>query len=879
MFRWICLFLTTLPIAAQPEYDDLLAHLSWESAQRAGEIESPFEFEKNSWGFLSSITGYLTDPGEFEANAMEFLEMYAPMFGLGETPFEQLEAHRTWDREQDILPFVNFSQHVEGIPVHLGLLSVNGDQQGRVFDIYNSLKPIHLIAEQDLELHPTISEDQVYESLANAAQVPHTMVAIEEEVTTGESLLDELQITPLVLYLYYDAPAKRWHLAYRTDFGHLETLSRYFIDAHTGNVLEVAPLVYSLGHTQGSGTDSHNQNQNIHVWQWHASQAPIPAGNFKVEKANDAQNLYNQYVKNAANGLANNTFISLDAGTPQTGKIFAVTLSGNRGYFGTSPSSNLDGLQASHVSKAYVDNLANIKKSMDFFSATYQWQGFDNQGSDILAFTRTGQNGNAGFAPTVGYMLTGAGGWIRGKQVKHLGSAMDIVAHEFAHGVSHYRTPKGLPYINETGAINEHISDLYGILIQAKYDRLDWKLGERANFEIRDIEDPHLHKKPAALGGDYYFAPMRHTHVGNDYGGVHHNSSIPNHALYLMATGGTHNGRSFPAFDADPKKALEKIGQLYFHAMPAMMPDINFLKLYRILKNTAMKLYASDPNFYDYLNSINGAWGSVGMKGGQFLNGSIGDAEPNNTPFQANASGDSLMNIKAYGALSHNMPISPLDTDVYNFTNTMGKTPFVADLKMDNSRTRFDVRLYQHVNGSLQLVSLQDFRSQQGGLLAVIDNGHYSLEIKQLNGETSTYSLNLRFAQYTGKYGDLTGVLMTHDNYLSEVSFEQGQLQGRKSIFYVEDYTKPLGFGALARVDARTNVNPWRSGKLRLRFQKMGSTTISTVDLENKRGQQINVTSNGYYFYWLEKHTLDLTTPNAKIYYGLISGGGVSPLP
>ena len=41
--------------------------------------------------------------------------------------------------------------------------------------------------------------------------------------------------------------------------------------------------------------------------------------------------------------------------------------------------------------------------------------------------------------------------------------ALDVVAHELAHGVTQFTS--GLLYTNESGALNEHFSDVFGTTI------------------------------------------------------------------------------------------------------------------------------------------------------------------------------------------------------------------------------------------------------------------------------------------------------------------------------------------------------------------------------------------------------------------------------
>jgi Zn-dependent metalloprotease len=125
-------------------------------------------------------------------------------------------------------------------------------------------------------------------------------------------------------------------------------------------------------------------------------------------------------------------------------------------------------------------------------------------------------------------------------------AAIDIIGHELTHGVTQYAA--GLVYSGETGALNEHISDAFGILIkQYAYDQLakqsDWVIGHglfTASVNgrgLRSLADPGSAYDDPVLGRDPQPAHMRdYVVTTEDNGGVHVNSGIPNRAFYLVAS-------------------------------------------------------------------------------------------------------------------------------------------------------------------------------------------------------------------------------------------------------------------------------------------------------------------------------------------------------
>ena len=125
-------------------------------------------------------------------------------------------------------------------------------------------------------------------------------------------------------------------------------------------------------------------------------------------------------------------------------------------------------------------------------------------------------------------------------------AAIDVIGHELTHGVTQYTA--GLGYTGETGALNEHISDAFGILIkqyayEQRASQADWLIGgglftEAVNGRgLRSMAAPGSAYDDPVLGRDPQPAHMRdYVMTSEDNGGVHINSGIPNYAFYLVAS-------------------------------------------------------------------------------------------------------------------------------------------------------------------------------------------------------------------------------------------------------------------------------------------------------------------------------------------------------
>jgi Zn-dependent metalloprotease len=115
-------------------------------------------------------------------------------------------------------------------------------------------------------------------------------------------------------------------------------------------------------------------------------------------------------------------------------------------------------------------------------------------------------------------------------------AGIDVVGHELTHGVT--QNEANLAYTGQSGALNESVSDVFGIQVKQMSlgqdtSTSDWLIGA-------DIVGPEL--KPAlrsmkapgtANPNDDQPADMDHYVQGGD---VHTNSGIPNHAFYVVAT-------------------------------------------------------------------------------------------------------------------------------------------------------------------------------------------------------------------------------------------------------------------------------------------------------------------------------------------------------
>lgn len=144
----------------------------------------------------------------------------------------------------------------------------------------------------------------------------------------------------------------------------------------------------------------------------------------------------------------------------------------------------------------------------------------------------------------------------------------DIAGHEYAHAVNYFSvldetgSASGLAYTNETGALNEANSDVFGEALEYYVTGTNnWLIGSGSSVgTLRDMADPTT-LTYANDDGNFVPYPDRYNSENlycgtGDSGGVHFNSSVVNKASYLIAMGGTFNGCTVTALGRAKEEAI-----------------------------------------------------------------------------------------------------------------------------------------------------------------------------------------------------------------------------------------------------------------------------------------------------------------------------------
>lgn len=174
--------------------------------------------------------------------------------------------------------------------------------------------------------------------------------------------------------------------------------------------------------------------------------------------------------------------------------------------------------------------------------------------------------------------------------------SLDIVAHEFTHGVIYYEA--NLVYNGETASIDEGLADIFAVA--TSYDALapDWWIGDDVSLlgpALRYLDDPAMKSDYA----DYY--PTR------ERADPHQDAGISGLAFYLISEGGSHPRRSSVSVAA---QGISKAEKIFYHALVAYMTsttDFRSLESYTLKSASNLYGYQSAP-----YHAVADAWLAVG---------------------------------------------------------------------------------------------------------------------------------------------------------------------------------------------------------------------------------------------------------------------------
>lgn len=405
---------------------------------------------------------------------------------------------------EDVLGFshFNYQQTYKGYPIEFGALRIHAKQ-----GITESVNGV-VVTASPKNSHPAMSETA---ALAKAlaymnAQTYKWEIAdleafIQEE--TGDVHATFYPKGELV-YVPFQADFKRndLRLAYKFNVYAHVPLKRemVYVDATTGEIVFANNLLLHAN-AQGTAVTKYSGTNPI------VTDSVSPT-NFRLREAGRGNGIFT-YNCQTSTSYSNTDFTDTD-------------------NFWNNVNANQD--------EVATDAHWGAEMTYDYFQQEHNRNSIDNNGFALRSYVHYDLNYANAFWD--GQRMTYGDG---NGQLSPL-TALDITGHEITHGLTEFTA--NLIYQDESGALNESFSDVFGVSIEwfAKPNQANWLMGENIGSVIRSMSNPAQYGDPDTYGGINWYTGSA------DNGGVHTNSGVQNKWYHLMCVGGNgfnDNGHQF----------------------------------------------------------------------------------------------------------------------------------------------------------------------------------------------------------------------------------------------------------------------------------------------------------------------------------------------
>ena len=321
------------------------------------------------------------------------------------------------------------------------------------------------------------------------------------------------------------------HLAYKYDIYSTQPVSRQevYVDAHTGELLFSNQIIKQLSTEKTKKTFQPKNEFEDKINLTLGTAATRYSGTRTIETTFDDENS-NYILRDQTRGLG----------------IFTFNCQNSNSFQNIDFTDNDNNWTDAEYNNAAKDNGAldahwGAERTYDFWSEVFGRNSYDDNGGIIRSYVHFGTNYNNagwnGFAMSYG----------DGSSFDIL-TSIDVCGHEIGHAVCTYTA--NLVYQNESGAMNEGFSDIWGACIE-HYGRTGnlsnpisdnvWLIGEDLTTSgLRSMQNPNSNGDPDTYLGTYWY------NGSADNGGVHTNSGVLNHWFYILTIGetGTNNAPS-----------------------------------------------------------------------------------------------------------------------------------------------------------------------------------------------------------------------------------------------------------------------------------------------------------------------------------------------
>ncbi|MBP7868353.1 MAG: M4 family metallopeptidase [Acidobacteria bacterium] len=404
-------------------------------------------------------------------------------------------------------------------------------------------------------------------------------------------------------------------------------------------------------------------------------------------------------------------------------------------------------------------------------------------------------------------------------QASSLARDLDVVAHEYTHGVTDYTA--NLTYSNESGALNEAMSDIFAVSTEAYSDGAvsanTWKVGEDCWTPATSGDALRYMNNPTADGQSYDYYPERYTGT-SDYGGVHLNSGIGNLAYYLLCQGGTHP-RSKTTVQVTGI-GMSKAEQIVYRALTTYMTaSTNFAAARTAYASAATDLYGASSN---EVTQSNNAWAAVGV--------GSGTTPPATVVTLTNGQTVSNLSVSAGAYLNYKITVPSGQTSlVIKTTGGTGDADLYA--KIGSSPTSSSYTWNSAGSSAAETITVSNPTA-----------GDYYISIYGYSA-ASGFSLN---ATYTGGTTPPSVITLTNGQTVSGISVAKGAYANYKIAVPASQTSlvvKTTGGTADADLYVKIGSSPTTSSYT---WSGTGSTSVETITISNPTAGDYYISIYGY---------------------------------
>ncbi|MFK7060703.1 M4 family metallopeptidase [Flavobacterium oreochromis] len=400
---------------------------------------------------------------------------------------------------------------------------------------------------------------------------------------------------------------------------------------------------------------------------------------------------------------------------------------------------------------AALDAHWGAEKTYDYWKNVHGRNSYDNAGAKINSYVHYSTNYDNAYWD--GSRMTYGDG--SGTYFDAL-TALDVCGHEIGHAVC--SNTSNLVYQNESGAMNEGFSDIWGACIEnySQVNKQIWLIGEdierrSGHLALRSMSNPNSEGQPDTYKGTNWYSGT------GDSGGVHTNSGVLNYWFYLLSIGGSGTNDIGNAFNVTGI-TIAKAEKIAFRTESVYLSsNSNYANARTGAIQAATDLYgAGSPEVIATTN----AWYAVGI--GAAYSGGTSDTTAPTTPTNLVASGTtSTSTTLSWTASTDNVGV--IGYNIYNGTTLLvsSATTSATVSNLTASTTyNFTVKAKDAAGNLSAASNAVSVTTSAGSSVTYCASKGSSqadewIDYVALNGMTNTTTANAGYGDFTAKVAPL----------------------------------------------------------------------------------------------------------------------------